>query len=109
MTGWTAMTPTLAAFDDSTLIDLTLAGRAECFAILMDRHLVALKRCIGSMVQNADAEDLLQDALLKIWRGLSTFRSESSFRTWMTRVAINEVLQSYRRDCRTPLRQPAGD
>ena len=47
-----------------------------------------------------DVDDLLQDVLLKVWRRLSTFRSESSFRTWMTRVAINEVLQTYRRDKR---------
>lgn len=47
-----------------------------------------------------DADDLLQDVLFKVWRRLSTFRSESSFRTWMTRVVINEVLQAYRLDKR---------
>ncbi len=48
------------------------------------------------MVGNtADADDLLQETLLKVWHHLPTFRSESSFRTWMTRVAINAVLQAY--------------
>jgi len=46
---------------------------------------------------------------LKVWRHLSTFRSESSFRTWLTRVAINEALQSYRRERSKPLCQPLGD
>jgi RNA polymerase sigma-70 factor (ECF subfamily) len=99
-----AMASPLATFDDSALIKLALQGQTECFAVLMDRHLAAIKKCIGSMVRNAtDADDLLQEVLLKVWRHLSTFRSESSFRTWMTRVAVNEALQSYRRQQRRPL------
>ena len=104
------MTPPLASFEDSVLIELALAGQSECFTVLMDRHLVAVKRCIGSMVRNAaDSEDLVQEVLLKVWRHLSTFRSQSSFRTWMTRVAINEALQSYRRERRRPICQALAD
>jgi RNA polymerase sigma-70 factor (ECF subfamily) len=96
--------------DDNALIKMALAGETECFAVLMDRHLVALKRCIGGMVRNrTDADDLVQDVLLRVWRRLSTFRSEASFRTWVTRVAINEVLQSHRREQRNPLGQRRGD
>jgi RNA polymerase sigma-70 factor, ECF subfamily len=102
------MTPPLATFDDDTLISMTLAGRPECFAVLMDRHLLAVKRQVLSMLYNTiDADDLVQEVLLKAWRSLSTFRSEASFRTWITRVAINEVLQWYRRErhrsrCQSP-------
>ena len=104
------MSQPLAVLDEATLIKKTLAGETEYFGILIDRHMVALKKCVGSMVRNgADADDLLQSVLLKVWRRLSTFRSESSFRTWMTRVAINEVLQSYRRDQRDPLLQSGGE
>ena len=104
------MTPPLATFEDNTLIKLALAGQTECFNVLMDRHLVAVRRRIISIVGNAaDAEDLLQEVLLKVWRHLSTFRSESSFRTWMTRVATNEALQSYRRERCRPLLHALGD
>ena len=104
------MTPSIATFEDSTLIKLALAGQTECFTALIDRHLAAIKRRIGSTAPNAaDADDILQEVLLKVWRHLSTFRSESSFRTWMTRVAMNEVLQSYRRKRRNPLCQAPGD
>jgi RNA polymerase sigma-70 factor (ECF subfamily) len=104
------MTASLTTFEDSALIKLALAGRAECFTILMDRHLAPVKRHIGSTALNeTDAEDILQEVLLKVWRHLSSFRSESSFRTWMTRVAMNEVLQSYRRKRRNPLCQASGD
>jgi RNA polymerase sigma-70 factor, ECF subfamily len=104
------MTQPRTPLDDGALIKMALAGETECFAVLMDRHLGALKRCIGSMVRSgSEADDLLQDALIKVWCRLSTFRSEASFRTWMTRVAINEVLQSYRRDGRRPVCQILGD
>jgi RNA polymerase sigma-70 factor (ECF subfamily) len=104
------MNPPLAAFEDSTLIELSLAGRAECFEVLMDRHSAAVKRCIGAMVRNrTDAEDLLQNVLLKVWSHLATFRAEASFRTWVTRVAINEVLQSYRRERHQRPFQPLED
>jgi RNA polymerase sigma-70 factor, ECF subfamily len=104
------MTPPLATLEDSTLIKLALAGRIDCFAALMDRHLVAVKQRIRSMLRNTnDEDDLLQEVLLKVWCHLSTFRSESTFRTWITRVATNEVLQSYRKEQRRPLRQAISD
>jgi RNA polymerase sigma-70 factor (ECF subfamily) len=94
----------IATSEDSTLIALALAGQTECFAALVDRHLAAVRRRIAFMVRDAaDVDDLLQEVLLQVWRHLATFRSESSFRTWMTRVAINEVLQSHRREQRRPL------
>ncbi len=104
------MNQPLTELKDNALIALVLAGEDECFSILMNRHMAALKRCIGAFVRNGtDADDLLQDVQLKVWRRLSTFRSESSFRTWMTRVAINEVLQTHRRDKRRAICQAFGD
>jgi RNA polymerase sigma-70 factor (ECF subfamily) len=104
------MSPSIATFEDSALIKLALAGETECFTILMDRHLAAIKRRIGSTAPNGtDADDILQEVLLKVWRHLSSFRSESSFRTWMTRVAMNEVLQSYRQKRRNRLCQVSGN
>jgi len=98
--------PPLATFEDSALIKLALEGQTECFTVLTNRHLPAVRRRIGSMVPNTtDADDLIQEVLLKIWRHLSTFRSESTFRTWMTRVAINEALQLFRRQQIRPICQ----
>ena len=86
------MTTPLATLDDSLLIKLAREDQDECFSILLDRHLMAVRRRIGSMVRNpTDADDILQEVSLKAWRHLSTLRSECSFRAWMTRVAINEV------------------
>jgi RNA polymerase sigma-70 factor (ECF subfamily) len=105
-----AMAPPLATFEDSALIKLALAGQTECFTVLTNRHLPAVRRRIASLVPNTtDVDDLLQEVLLKVWRHLSTFRSESTFRTWMTRVAINEALQSYRRGQSRPICQALGE
>ena len=69
----------------------------------MHRHLGAIKKCIGCMLHGDGAtEDLAQEVVLKAWRFLSTFRAESSFRTWLTRVAINEVRQYHRRELHAP-------
>ncbi len=100
----------LPDFEDSALVKNVLAGRTECFAVLTNRHVRALRSRIGSIVATAnDVDDLLQEVLLKVWLRLSTFRSESAFRTWITRVAINEALQSWRRDRRRPNFQALGD
>jgi RNA polymerase sigma-70 factor (ECF subfamily) len=99
-----------ATFDDTALIKLALSGQDGCFEALIDRHISVVRRRIGSRMRNtADAEDILQEVLLKVWRHLSTFRSESSFRTWMTRVAMNEAGQSYRRERCRPTGQVIAD
>jgi len=104
------MTPALNVCDDSILIEQVLAGRTECFDALIDRHIVALKKCIASVVGNvAEGEDVLQEVLLKVWRHLAGFRAESSFRTWMNRVAVNEALQAHRRSKCRPSCQPPFD
>jgi RNA polymerase sigma-70 factor (ECF subfamily) len=84
--------------DDKVLIEMTLASHNECFDVLMDRHLWVIRKRVDSMISNkAEAEDVLQVVQLKAWTHLSSFRGDSSFRSWMTRIAINEALQSYRR------------
>src|ERR1700736_936235 len=104
------MAPALATFEDSALIRLALAGQNECFMVLTNRHLPIVRRRIASILRNAaDVDDVLQEVLLKVWRYLSTFRSQSSFRTWMTRVAVNEALQSYRRRQRGSFFQASRD
>jgi RNA polymerase sigma-70 factor (ECF subfamily) len=97
----TTNTGSVAFFSDHDLIKLTLDGQTDCFTALMDRHLSAIRRCIGFMMRgNGATEDLTQEVVLKAWRFLRAFRGESSFRTWLTRVAINEVRQFQRRELR---------
>ena len=83
--------------EDNTLIKMALAGETECYSVLMGRHSTAVTTCIKSIVGNIpDVDDIVQDTFMKAWSHLSSFRFEASFRTWITRVAMNEALTLYR-------------
>ncbi len=86
------------SLDDMALIQMTVAGHKECFDVLMDRHLLIIRKRVASMISNkTEAEDVVQLTQLQIWTHLSSFRCHSSFRTWSTRIATNEALQFFRR------------
>ena len=89
-----------ATLEDKTLVQGALAGRTEYFSVLVDRYATTVRRSIRSLLRNAsdaDVEDLVQDTFLKAWLHLSTFRFESSFRTWLSSVALNEARALHRR------------
>ncbi len=100
----------LAACGDGVLIRMAIEGRSDCFSVLMDRHLAAVKRRLRRMVPNeADVDDLVQEVLLSAWLHLATLRSEAHLRTWITRIAINQARQLYRRCQHRPAFQPLDD
>jgi RNA polymerase sigma-70 factor (ECF subfamily) len=102
--------PVTAAIEDSALIRRVLAGQTDCFEVSINRHLPTVRARVRLMAPNtADVDDILQEILLKVWGHLSSFQSQSSFRAWITRVAINEVLQSYRRKQSRSICQTFGD
>ncbi|MCI4670223.1 MAG: sigma-70 family RNA polymerase sigma factor [Bacteroidia bacterium] len=50
--------------------------------------------CLGFLANEAQADDLFQDIMLKIWNKLDSFREESQIGTWVYRIATNTALQS---------------
>lgn len=48
--------------------------------------------CLGFMGSKADADDLFQEVLIKIWRNLDSFRKESNINTWIYRITTNTAL-----------------
>ena len=74
---------------------LVRAGRGDlsAFHTLVEKHQRALTSFIYRLVHNrADAEDLAQEVLLRVYRGAREFRAESRFATWFYRVATNVTL-----------------
>lgn len=68
------------------------------FEQLMRRHNRALYRTARSIVKDdAEAEDVLQEAYLRAFRALQDFRGEASIATWLTRIVINEAIARTRR------------
>lgn len=52
--------------------------------------------CLGYAHTSQDLEDLYQDVLVNIWRGLPSFRSDSSMQTWVYRIALNTCVSTLR-------------
>jgi RNA polymerase sigma-70 factor (ECF subfamily) len=82
---------------DSVLASRTASGDDEAFEALMRRHNRKLFRVARSIVKNdADAEDVLQEAYLQAYRRIGAFRGDAQLGTWLTRIVINQALMRLR-------------
>lgn len=73
------------------------------FVELIENHQGILHRiCSVYANQEHDRQDLFQDMVLQLWRSFASFRGQSSFTTWMYRVALNTALLQRRRASRQP-------
>ncbi len=82
---------------DAALVERARAGDAEAFGELVDRHRDAVFRAaLAALRDQANADDAAQDAFLLAYRRLSTFRGESSFRTWILSIAWRTALDRRR-------------
>lgn len=76
---------------DAELIESALAGSEEAFDTLMRRYeRFVYKLAYGFGRSHDNALDLSQAVFLKVYRKLSLFRADSSFRTWLAKVVYNE-------------------
>jgi RNA polymerase sigma-70 factor (ECF subfamily) len=75
------------------------AGDGAACALLVDRHLRRVTALAGHMLGNrADAEDVAQEAFLRVWKQAPTWRSgEAKFSTWLHRVTLNLCTDRLRR------------
>jgi RNA polymerase sigma-70 factor (ECF subfamily) len=90
-----------------SLLGLARDGDREAFRALVDPHRAELQahcyRMLGSL---QDAEDAVQESLLKAWLALAGFEGRSSVRTWLFRIATNQCLNQLRAAKR---RRPADE
>ncbi|PIQ63379.1 MAG: hypothetical protein COV99_03090 [Bacteroidetes bacterium CG12_big_fil_rev_8_21_14_0_65_60_17] len=78
---------------DEQLISRAQSGDAEAFSALLSHSDARVVQIVHGITGNMpDALDVFQTAVLKAWRGMHAFRADSSFDTWLTRIAINEAL-----------------
>jgi RNA polymerase sigma-70 factor, ECF subfamily len=83
---------------EAEMIAAILAGDTQLYHDLIHPH----ERCVYlmalSLIKNeADAEDIAQEAFLKAFHHLSTFRAESKFGTWLISITLNEARSRLRR------------
>src|SRR5512143_2327431 len=83
----------LEELTDREIVDRVLAGAREDFEALVRRHNQRLFRAARAITKSDDeAEDVLQQAWLDIFRHLSQFRGDAAFTTWATRIAVNAAI-----------------
>ena len=68
------------------------AGDVRAFEDLYRTHLPRVHALVRRMTGGRDAEELTQDVFVRAWEKLKLFRGESSFATWLHRLAVNVVL-----------------
>jgi RNA polymerase sigma-70 factor (ECF subfamily) len=79
-------------------VRLAQRGDAKAFELLYrlhSRRVYAL--CLRMVGSPSDAEDLVQEAFLQLFRKIGTFRGESAFSTWLHRMTVNVVLMRLRK------------
>jgi RNA polymerase sigma-70 factor (ECF subfamily) len=83
---------------DEESISLVRRGDAEAFAALYDRHSrPAYSLAYRMMGERQSAEDLVQEAFLKVWRGAGSYRAErASVRTWILSIVHNRGIDQLR-------------
>lgn len=82
---------------DAALVARIVAGDRGAFQQLMRLHNMALFRAARAIVRDdADAEDVLQEAYISAYRHLAGFRGDARLSTWLTRIVINQALARLR-------------
>src|SRR5262245_52081145 len=87
-----------ATLSDEEVVARVLAGDTSLFEILMRRYNQRLFRVArGIVADDAEAEDVMQEAYVRAFRELAGFRGEARFSTWLTRIACHEALARARK------------
>ena len=74
------------------------AGDVRAFEALYRTHLPRVHSLVRRMTAGRDADELTQDVFVRVWQKLGTFRGDSSFPTWLHRLAVNVVIERFRTD-----------
>jgi RNA polymerase sigma-70 factor (ECF subfamily) len=84
------------------LVHRAMAHEADAFRAIIKTHNQRLYRIARGVVRNdSEAEDIVQEAYVRAFAALATFRGDSSLATWLSRIVINEALGRLRKRRRT--------
>src|SRR5215470_10730228 len=90
------------ALTDEEIVERVRAGDTALYEVLVRRHNQRLYRVARAIVRNdAEAEDVMQDAYVKAFAHLNQFEGRARFGAWLTRIAVNEALARVRMQQRT--------
>lgn len=90
-----------AEASDAELVRAVRGGGADAFALLVRRHRGRLRSVVRAVVRDqAEAEDVVQQAFLQAFAGLSSWSGTAPFWIWLARIATNDALMRLRRSRR---------
>lgn len=79
---------------DSAAIARCVGGDLSAFRGLVEKHQRAVYAVVSRILPNRDdADDIVQDVFLQAYRSIASFRGDSSFSTWLCRIAINAAIK----------------
>ncbi len=98
------------ALSDEEVVTRVLAGDTAMFEIIMRRYNQRLYRVARAILrEDAEAEDVMQDAYVRAYQHLDQVAGRAKFATWLTRIAVHEALARQRRRGRYQELEPASD
>ena len=83
--------------EDLEIIQMTLTESSEAFGELVEKYQARLYNSIVQIFGPRDAEDIVQDAFVKAFQKLDSFKGTSSFYTWLYRIAFNTAVSHLRK------------
>lgn len=101
-------------WSDEHIVSRVLAGETALYELLMRRYNRLLYRVARSILRDdAEAEDVMQDAYVRAYQHLGSFEGRAKFATWLTRIAVHEALARARKRSRFQAHdfseEPIGD
>jgi len=82
---------------DDEIINQVLSGNKDHYRTIVDKYQpMVFRTCMGFLHYKEEAEDLTQDVFIQAYQNLGRFKGESSFSTWLYRIAINTSLNRVR-------------
>jgi RNA polymerase sigma-70 factor (ECF subfamily) len=88
----------MESYSDTYYVRRVQAGDTASFNCLLDRYSRPVHSLIFRLVRNKeDAEELTQDVFMKVFRSLGAFKGESSFSTWIYKIAYHTAISEIRK------------
>ena len=97
----------IEGWTDQAIVERVIAGETELYELIMRRHNQRLYRVVRSILRDdAETEDVMQDAYVRAYQNLTQFEGRALFSTWLTRIAVHEALARVRKRSRVQQMDP---
>lgn len=77
--------------NDKELVKRAKEGDSRAFDLLVKKYQFKVVNLVSRYVRSDEAQDVAQEAFIKAYRGLKSFRGDSAFYTWLYRIAVNSA------------------